>query len=249
MDKQATVLANGIGTFWEQIVNWYQNSFISDILSYIFEQYYSVEFRAYESFSFGPRANETAQTLIMALAFGFIIAAIVIAYTRTRLGSFVRALLKNGCLSSGTAMTLYELGYFRNSTIRRELARGVTLRKIVFKADEEAPVEENDENADEIAAEAPLDAANQGATVKAASPANERFQFLRKGSQVDFITTRFYIPEDMKYRAELRFERKGSGWLPVLLTVFGSLIGAALVCHFLPDFIGLLDQLIVLTAP
>jgi len=248
MDKQATVLSNGVGAFWEQIVNWYQNSIINDILSYIGERYYSVEFGAYEYFSFGPGANETAEMLVMALAFGFIIAAIVIAYTRTKLGDFVRRILKNECLSPETAKTLFELGYFRDTVIRRELSKGVTLRKLVFRADASELNEEIDAEQNALAKELSPDAEKQDdAAIK--KPEEKRFSFFKRPHAVDFTKARFYIPEELKYRAELRFERKGSGWIPVLLTVVGSLIGAALVCYFLPGFVGLLDQLIMLTAP
>lgn len=65
----------------------------------------------------------------------------------------------------------------------------------------------------------------------------------------DFTVARFYIPADLKYRAEIRFERRGSGWIPVVLTVILSIVGAALVCRFLPDFVQLLDNLISMMAP
>ena len=259
MNNQAIVFSNGVAAFWEQIIGWYQNSTLNDILSYIGERYYNVEFGAYEYFSFGPGANETAQTLILALAFGFIVAAIVMAYTRTRLGGFVRKLLKDECLSPEKAKTLYELGYFRNATIRREFSRGVTLKKLVLKAEDTVKTDERiaslevpsenlssaDEQDSEIAV--PNNEAEVSDTKK--KDAQENVTSFNKISPVDFTTARFYIPEDLKYRAEIRFERRGSGWLPVLLTVVGSLIGAALVCKFLPGFIGLLDQLIILTAP
>ena len=258
MDKQATMLSTGLGGFWEQLVNWYQNSLLNDVLSYIADRYYRVELGAYEYFSFGSGANETARMLILAIAFGFIIAAAAVAYTRTRLGGFVRTLLKNDCLSPETAKTLFELGYFRNSTIRWELTRGVTLRKLVLQAEqtedstenisaEEISAEENPENASESYVEAP--AATLTEEDDTAEKAQERFPFMQKHPAIDFTTARFYIPEDLKYRAEIRFEKKGSGWIPVLLTAIGSLIGAAVICYLLPDFIGLLDQLIMLTAP
>jgi hypothetical protein len=66
---------------------------------------------------------------------------------------------------------------------------------------------------------------------------------------MDFTLARFYIPEDLKYRAELRFEQKGSGWLFVLLTVVVTPILASLICQFLPDLLQMCDNLISFLAP
>lgn len=238
MYNQATTLSGGIGSFWEQLVSWYQNSFINDILSYIIERYYSVELEAYEYFSFGPGANQTIQTLILSLAIGFIIAAIVIAHTKKKFGGFVGKLLLSGCHSPETAKTLYELGYFRNATIRKELSRGVVLKKLVYKVESDTKKSEDLTDAD---------GQDSGETKNKLAT---KLSFLAQWNQnLDFTKLRFYIPEDLKYRAEIRFERKGSGWIPVLLTAIGSLIGASLICRFLPGFIGMLDNLIMLTAP
>ena len=69
------------------------------------------------------------------------------------------------------------------------------------------------------------------------------------GERLDYTVARFYVPEDLKYRAEIRYESRGSGWIPVLLTVVLSVVGAALICWLLPDFVQLLDNLISMTAP
>ena len=62
----------------------------------------------------------------------------------------------------------------------------------------------------------------------------------------DFTTAHFYIPEDLKYRADVRYERDGSGLLPFLLTVVVCVIVAILLCRFLPYALGLADWLISL---
>ena len=67
--------------------------------------------------------------------------------------------------------------------------------------------------------------------------------------KIDFTRDHFYIPEDLKYRAELRFEQKGSGWLFVLLTVVFMPIIASLICQFLPDILQMCDNLITFLAP
>jgi hypothetical protein len=244
MYNRSTILSSGIGAFWEQLVGWYQNSFVNDFLSYISERYYQVEFGAYEHLSFGAGANETAEMLILALAFGLIIASIAVAYTKKKLGGFVGKLLANECFSPESAMNLYELGYFRSSAIRKELSRGVTLRKIVSEVLTEEKEDTISETCDRY------DSADSTSEENVSEFTEEKTSDVAKRDRkIDFIKARFYIPEELKYRAEIRFERKGSGWIPVLITAVGSLIGAALVCRFLPSFIGVLDNLIALMAP
>ncbi|MBE6633453.1 MAG: hypothetical protein E7620_03805 [Ruminococcaceae bacterium] len=71
----------------------------------------------------------------------------------------------------------------------------------------------------------------------------------RKNYQPNLSTDRFYIPEDLKYRAELRFENKGFGKLPMLLTVVVSILGAYLLCRVLPILLTFADWLMTVLAP
>lgn len=60
----------------------------------------------------------------------------------------------------------------------------------------------------------------------------------------DLSSARFYIPEDLRYKAEVRFDRKGSGSLSVILTLLACAVAAALICRFLPQIIGLADVIL-----
>lgn len=55
---------------------------------------------------------------------------------------------------------------------------------------------------------------------------------------------RFYIPEDLRYRAEFRYEKKGSGMPMMILTVVLTVVAAVLLCHFLPQLLGLADVIL-----
>ncbi len=117
--------------FWEAIANWYQNSLIYELLTYLEEKYFRVEFHVYEHIALGPTAGRTAQMLIIGIALGLILAAIVAAYTRAKLGGFLRKLIEKECLSEDAAKTLREVGEFRNASVRRALSRGTALKKYV----------------------------------------------------------------------------------------------------------------------
>lgn len=60
----------------------------------------------------------------------------------------------------------------------------------------------------------------------------------------DLSAARFYIPEDLRYRAEFRYEKKGSGAPVLILTVVLTVVAAALLCHFLPQLLGLADVIL-----
>ena len=61
---------------------------------------------------------------------------------------------------------------------------------------------------------------------------------------VNLSAARFYIPEDLRYRAEFRYEKKGSGAPMMILTVVLTVVAAALLCHFLPQLLGLADVIL-----
>lgn len=56
--------------------------------------------------------------------------------------------------------------------------------------------------------------------------------------------TRYYIPEEQKYRAELRFQKEGHGAVGLLLTVLLAVLAAPILCRMLPLFLTFLDSLL-----
>lgn len=60
---------------------------------------------------------------------------------------------------------------------------------------------------------------------------------------LDFTRDHFYIPEDLKFRAENRFSQKGSTWLYVVLTVVLVPVAVGLICRFMPGILGFIDSL------
>lgn len=65
----------------------------------------------------------------------------------------------------------------------------------------------------------------------------------------DFLTAKFYIPEDLKYRAEFRYDKKGFGKMSLVLTVAASVLTAYLLCRFLPALLTFADWLMTALAP
>jgi hypothetical protein len=113
-------------------------------------------------------------------------------------------------------VTLLETGAFRSTVVRRELCRGVFLKKVVFCREEQAFLDEKGKDAT---------------------------------YEIDFTKDHFYIPEDLKYRAENRFNQKGTGWLSVVLTVVLVPLVVGLICRFMPNILQFADSIITFFAP
>ena len=216
-------------TLWEKLSAWYQNSLLCELLTYIGDTYFSVDFDAYDNFSIAAGAGNTARNAILAIMLGIVIASILTTYYRHDRGpgGFVRKMLREEIHSPEKAKTLLELGYFRNPTIRRELSRGSALQMVVrCREAEQANAEQTQPNGDA-----------------------KRNTYAQKAFKIDFRTAHFYIPENLRYRADVRFDKKGSGWGLVLATAAIAVIAASVLCWLLPDALHLADNLINILSP
>lgn len=251
------------GGVWESIVKWYQQSLLCELLNHFEEKYFSVNFKSYENFSISNSKGASITSAILAIAVGIIIASAIMAHTKSCHGAFVRKLLKNGATSPENAKTLSELGFFHNLSIRRELKKGVSLRKLVVcKEKEEAEKASSftDETAEQ---EEPIDAEpcvtlesteeKKQSKVMQILLAIKYFFIPKKDSrdvfEIDFATMHFYIPEDLRYRADVRYEKKGSGWLPFIVVSIATVVATALLCVYLPELFQFADNLISFLSP
>ena len=241
----------------DKIVNWYENSLIKELLDYFGEQYFSVELGTYENFSVSPALGGTLRNIILALALAIIVAAFLTAHTRVNVGAFVRRLIAEGCLSPDSAKGLMELGYFRSATIRRELSRSGALGMVVRRADDatsdsentvSAPAEAGDADVTEGDAQCNSDATVEDAK-KAPVDANNATRVRTNVKKIDFMTAKFYIPEELRDRAEIRFNPKGSGWRSAIVVSVLAVAVAGILCLFTPDLIRLADNIMTWLAP
>ena len=239
-------------SFWEKLSMWYEQSVLSELLRYFSDRFFTVEFGVYENFSISSSAGVAARNMILALAIGFIVAALMTAYTRVVLGDFVRTLIKENCKTPDTAKTLYELGYFRSVSIRSALARGAILRMAVHSCslDERSAAKNTPAvtASDETDTAEPTDMQTDGSEQTATPDVSKPIASMKEG-RIDFLKTAFYIPEELRIRAEIRFEKKGSGWLPVIAVVALIIVVATVLCWLLPDIVQFADNLISVFSP
>lgn len=270
MYPYSKIIAINNSNIWEKLLSWYQNSIIKELTDYLSEQVFQVDFRVYDNFTVGAGTEATVRNVILGLMIGMIVAACAMAYTRRVHGRFVRTLLRRGALSPDTAITLRETGLFRNPSVRRALLGGA-VSKLTRCVETEAYLAARDVPTDdasnaEAGADSPSDAeatapAEPGSDTEYASEeahgegdldsqnGTEKAPAVRglvvvDGFTPDLLTARFYIPEELKYRAEVRYERRGSGIPQLILTTVACVAAAILLCRFLPSILQLADNLI-----
>jgi hypothetical protein len=67
--------------------------------------------------------------------------------------------------------------------------------------------------------------------------------------KIDFLTAKFYVPEDLRIRAEMRFNAKGSNWRSAILISVITVVVAGALCVLVPDLVQLADNIMSWLAP
>ena len=55
---------------------------------------------------------------------------------------------------------------------------------------------------------------------------------------------RYYIPQELKYRAEVRFDKQGSGPVGLIVTLALTLLLSIALIRLLPALLGVVDRLL-----
>ncbi len=202
-------------------------SLFEELWDYFVGKYFSVQSGRYEHIQIGTSSIVTMQTIILGIFGGIILAAAFACYDKNRLGAFVRAIIKNQCLWKEKAMTLEELGFANNGSVKVSLRSRNKLGRVVRCVEREQ-----------------YDAEVQAARAAYAAEHGDDKDFYMPEYRINFDTDHFYIPDEEHYAVDLRYENKGSGWRAFLLVVLVSLVGAALLCFLLPDMLQLVDNMI-----
>ncbi len=202
-------------------------SLFQELWDYFVGKYFSIQNGQYEHINMGSSSIVTLQTIILGLCGGVIIAAIIACYDKNRLGAFVRTVIKNQCLWKDKAMTLDELGFSRNGSVKASLRSRNQLGRVVRCVEKEKYETEVEE-----ARKSYIE-----------TNGNDK-DFYMPEYRINFDTDHFYIPDEDHYAVDLRYDNKGSGWRALLLVIILSVVGAALLCFLVPDMLQLVDNLI-----
>jgi hypothetical protein len=145
---------------------------------------------------------------VWSIAIGSVCAILFTYYNRTILGGFVRTLISKEALSIDSAITLAEAGYQKNAFIRRALMKRDTFRKIVFEVDDEIMI------------------------------ASEGHSFSARTKPINLNTARFYVAQENKIMAELRYDNKGADIFGIITSIIVVLALAYVVTLVVPHLVG-----------
>ena len=190
--------------------------------------YFNPDMSAYGSFG-SKNGIVNIHVVAAALFMGIMATAIYTIYTKKILGKMVRKLIAAEAFSPESAKTLEELGLEKNYAVRSAL-KGYTLGKVVSSLESDAHIEEinaarkaHEEKAAELKAEGK----------RAAAFKTPKFEVKAKDCH-------YYIAEKDRYKAEMRFDARGS-----VLGIFFLGLVLAVVCvvalyGFLPKVLALM---------
>ncbi len=206
-----------------------QTTMLEDIWNYFYNLFMGLD-TGYEHLGFDKSPLVSLRLVILGIFVGAAIACISMAYNKRVIGGFVRALISNGCNSPENAKTLNELGCKNNFFIRNAVRGAEALRGIVrtagdadFYAEEARRREEYEERR----------------KMNKSLPKYKSREYL-----VDPSTDRFYIPEEVRIKAEIKFEKKGAGWIASIIAIAVLLVVFVLLLLVLPFLLDGLNDMV-----
>lgn len=149
-------------------------------------------------------ALSTTEMVVWSIFLGILIGACSIFYNKRLVGAFVRSLIANSASDPDSAKTLEELGFEKNIFVRHALRDGSVLRKMVWEA-------------------------NDNYTADASG-----FRFSARTQKMDINTARFYIDEENRVKADLRYSAKGTDVITLVIAVVVFFVTAYALLLFIP---------------
>lgn len=207
-----------------------EKSLIAELWEYFVEKYFTPDNVYLENFNGGSSKIISMRLIIIGITVGFCIAAILTLIDKKHLGGLVRKMISEECIGRDNAKTLYELGYEKNPAVRGSLKSGTVLKKWVRCVEEDIHKEEIEKKRQEYEIEAQHN--------PKAKPFKE-VEFKRNPS-----THHFYIDEEKKYSAAVKFDSKGTNIVSVIMVIVISVIICAFLCYVVPDMLTLFDNFV-----
>ncbi len=216
---------------------------IAVISQFLQENYFSSTLDGqYEYLDFSG-TNTTLLFLVGGLLIGIILASFMAYYQKSIVGRLVRRLLRDKVHTVENAVSLAE----ENGAIKRELSsRSSTLRKLLSYEEDGVIYDYKSELSERMATKEKEEEKadkEQGDTPKKKNPLR---RFFGKDEALiirrpDFTKARFFIPEDLAYRAELRYGKKPMRLLTPVLTVVACVILFFAALRLIPILVSMLD--------
>ena len=207
-----------------------EKGLFEELGEYFYDKYFSGDLPYLENFSVSGRDVTFYKLIVVGLCIGLVVAAICNVYNKRYVGNFIRQMIKDGCLGAENAKTLDELGYLKNVGIRQVIKTGGSLTRWVRCVEEDEFIAASEEKRREFE--------------ELHSEDEQKPKYVEQAFKRDLSTMHFYIPEDKKYSAEIRFDKKGTHPIGILVVVVVAITACLVGCYYLPDLIKLFDNFV-----
>ena len=171
----------------------------------------------------------TLPAILGGIVIGMIIAVIIAMGESRVIGGFMREMLERGAVGRENSVTLYEMRTNERSPIGRALRRSVSLRRLVHCIEEEDYYKDLEKTREEYEKRREADS-----SLPAFKYTNYTFG---EGEH-------FYILEDKRISAELKYNKKNIKLWALPLVIIGAVVVFFALIIVLPYALELLDQLI-----
>ncbi len=163
------------------------------------------------SFNFVKQVS-SIQTIVLAMAVGILIAALLSVYYRSLLGQFIRHLVKENAFSEEKALSLEQTPYGKNIFIRSALASGNAYGSVLYYTD--------------------------GEKTESIRPHGKR------PDKKQIEARKYFIPEELKYRAEFMFDKKGSNLPGLILSILAVAALVVFCLLVIPDLLTMVENFV-----
>ena len=203
---------------------------IKELWDYFVDKYFSPQMPDLKNFDLGTGSLVSMQIIIIGISLGIIIASFSTIFNKRYVGDFIRKLIYEDCLDTQRAKTLYELGYRKSPVIRGMIKSGGTLSRWVRCVEEDKFLTKVNKMREEF---------EEQHKNEAKPPRFKEPDFKRN---VD--TMHFYLPEEKKYAAEVKFDKIGANFGAAIIVTIMSIVLCAFLCYILPDMLQFVDNFI-----
>ena len=200
-------------------------SLIEELWDYFVESYFESEVY-YENLGI---STSSLPFILFGLLGGVVAAALLVMYDNRAVGAYVRKMIYEGAVGKDKAVTLYRLGTNMRSSFARATRQSVGLRRVVKCVEEEEYNAEMQKNRTEYEKKREEDSS---------LPPFGAVEYKFSGEE------HYYIPEDKRISAEIKFANRGMKLWGYLLVIIGSVVGFFALMALLPYVLKLLDQMI-----
>ena len=195
---------------------------IEELWEYFSKKYLTPNYGSYENIDISSDPVVSTAMVILAGFIAVMAGACVMIFTKRTLGRLVRRLLKNEALSAESAKTFDELGLSKSRALRLFINK-TTLSKAVRCREE-----------DEAYGIGKLEGKDDAYKEYLRTPSKLRY---KRDPEKDH----FYIPEEQRHRAAVRFDKKGTNPITILILAVVYIVIALIIVKILPALAGFAD--------